>query len=192
MISETVHPVYTEWATKKQPAFRFARVLVIFSLALVCVLSRAAVSKLFDSRSPFRINFYGGAPQAYPMSYKLVVFRSSVTGGKRGQIVRECKVKRYLNKCAISSFLILILLFVSYSLISFNFYLFYIPGAAAEPLGSAREALTASRSTGWEPLLYSKTDPLLRFKDPKARSYLSNRKLPQCSKLLVFLVQSRT
>ena len=42
---------------------------------------------------------------------------------------------------AISSFLILILLFVSYSLISFNFYLFYFPGAAAEPLGSARGAL---------------------------------------------------
>ena len=41
---------------------------------------------------------------------------------------------------AISSFLILILLFVSYSLISFNFYLFYFPGAAAEPLGSARGA----------------------------------------------------
>jgi len=39
----------------------------------------------------------------------------------------------------------LILLFVSYSLISFNFYLFYFPGAAAEPLGSAR---------GWEPLVY--------------------------------------
>ena len=35
----------------------------------------------------------------------------------------------------ISSFLILILLFVSYSLISFNFYLFYFPGAAVEPLG---------------------------------------------------------
>jgi len=33
----------------------------------------------------------------------------------------------------------LILLFVSYSLISFNFYLFYFPGAAAEPLGIARE-----------------------------------------------------
>ena len=28
----------TEWATKKQPAFRIARVLVIFSLALVCML----------------------------------------------------------------------------------------------------------------------------------------------------------
>ena len=28
----------TEWATKKYPAFRFARVLVIFCLALVCVL----------------------------------------------------------------------------------------------------------------------------------------------------------
>ena len=53
----------------------------------------------------------------------------------------------------ISSFLILILLFVSYSLISFNFYLFYFPGAAAEPLGSARGALRAPRSTGWEPLL---------------------------------------
>ena len=35
----------------------------------------------------------------------------------------------------ISSFLILILPFVSYSLISFNFYLVYFPGAAAEPLG---------------------------------------------------------
>ena len=69
------------------------------------------------------------------MSYKLMVFRGSVTGGKRGQIVRECKVKRYLNNCAISSFFILILLFVSYSLISSNFYLFYFPGAAAEPLG---------------------------------------------------------
>ena len=53
----------------------------------------------------------------------------------------------------ISSFLILILLFVSYSLISFNFYLFYFPGAAAEPLGSAHGALRAPRSTGWEPLL---------------------------------------
>ena len=55
----------------------------------------------------------------------------------------------------ISSFLILILLFVSYSLISVNFYLFYFPGAATEPLGSARGALRAPRSTGWEPLAYS-------------------------------------
>ena len=55
----------------------------------------------------------------------------------------------------ISSFLILILLFVSYSLISFNFYLLYVPGAAAEPLGSARGALGAPRITGWEPLAYS-------------------------------------
>ena len=54
----------------------------------------------------------------------------------------------------ISRFLVLILLFVSYSLISFNFYLFYFPGAAAEPLGSVRGALRAPRSTGWEPLLY--------------------------------------
>ena len=38
----------------------------------------------------------------------------------------------------------MILLFVSYSLISFNFYLFYFPGAAAEPLGSARGALWGS------------------------------------------------
>ena len=30
----------TEWATKRQPAFRFARVLVIFSLALVCIMRR--------------------------------------------------------------------------------------------------------------------------------------------------------
>ena len=57
-------------------------------------------------------------------------------------------------KNVISSFRFLILLFVSYSLISFNFYLFYFPGAAAEPLGSARGALRAPRSTGWEPLLY--------------------------------------
>ena len=55
----------------------------------------------------------------------------------------------------ISSFLILILLFVSYSLISFNFYLVYFPGAAAEPLGNARGALRSPRSTGWEPLSYS-------------------------------------
>ena len=32
--------IYTAWATKKQPAIRFARVLVIFSLALVCILRR--------------------------------------------------------------------------------------------------------------------------------------------------------
>ena len=49
----------------------------------------------------------------------------------------------------------IILLFVSYSLISFNFYLFHFPGAAAEPLGSARGALRAPRSTGWEPLIQS-------------------------------------
>ena len=36
-----------------------------------------------------------------------------------------------------------------------SIYLFYFPGAAAEPLGSARGALMALRSTGWEPLLYS-------------------------------------
>ena len=53
----------------------------------------------------------------------------------------------------ISSFLILILLFVSHSLISFNFYLFYFPGAAAEPLGSACGTRRAPRSPGWEPLV---------------------------------------
>jgi len=47
----------------------------------------------------------------------------------------------------------LILLFVSYSLISLNFYLFYFPGAAAEPLGIARGALRSPWSTGWEPLV---------------------------------------
>ena len=52
----------------------------------------------------------------------------------------------------ISSFLVLILGFVSYSLISFSFCLFYFPGAASEPLGRARGALRAPRSTGWEPL----------------------------------------
>ena len=65
----------------------------------------------------------------------------------------------------ICSFLILIRLFVSYSLISFNFYLFYFPGAAADPLGSARGALRAPRSTGWEPLLYTIT--LRNFVVPK-------------------------
>ena len=30
----------------------------------------------------------------------------------------------------------------------------YFPGAAAKPLGSARGALRAPRSTGWEPLVY--------------------------------------
>ena len=35
-----------------------------------------------------------------------------------------------------------------------SIYLFYFLGAAAEPLGSARGALRAPRSTGWEPLLY--------------------------------------
>ena len=55
----------------------------------------------------------------------------------------------------ISSFVILILLFVSYSLISLNFYLFYFPGAAAEPLASARGALRAPRSTVWKPLSYT-------------------------------------
>jgi len=49
-------------------------------------------------------------------------------------------------------------IFVHYLLfeifISFNFYLFYFPEAAAESLGSARGALRAPRSTGWEPLLY--------------------------------------
>ena len=49
-------------------------------------------------------------------------------------------------------------LFVSYSLISFNFYLFYFPGTTAEPLGSARGALRAPRSTGWELLAYSLTE----------------------------------
>ena len=53
----------------------------------------------------------------------------------------------------ISSFLILILLFISYSSISFDFYFFYFPGVAAEPLGSARGR--APRSTGWEPLCYT-------------------------------------
>jgi hypothetical protein len=33
----------------------------------------------------------------------------------------------------------------------------YFPGAAAERLGSARGALTAPWSTGWEPLLYTIT-----------------------------------
>ena len=32
----------TEWATKKYPVYRFARVLVIFSLALVCILRRVS------------------------------------------------------------------------------------------------------------------------------------------------------
>ena len=60
---------------------------------------------------------------------------------------------QYTRYCVISSFLILILLFVFYFLISFKFYLFYFPEAVVEPLGSARGALSAPRSTGWEPLL---------------------------------------
>ena len=56
-------------------------------------------------------------------------------------------------------------IFVHYLLfeifISFNFYLFYFPGAAAEPLGSARGALRAPRSTGWEPLLYWVTSTIM-------------------------------
>ena len=32
--------IYTEWATKKLPAIRFARVLVMFCVALVCILRR--------------------------------------------------------------------------------------------------------------------------------------------------------
>ena len=40
----------TEWATKKYPAFRFARVLVIFSLALVCILCRV-FEQLVNSRA---------------------------------------------------------------------------------------------------------------------------------------------
>ena len=38
------------WATKKQPAFCFARVLVIFSLALVCILRRV-FEQLVNSRA---------------------------------------------------------------------------------------------------------------------------------------------
>jgi hypothetical protein len=41
-------------------------------------------------------------------------------------------------------------IFVHYFL--FEIYYYYFPGAAAEPLGSARGALRAPRSTGWEPL----------------------------------------
>ena len=40
----------TGWATKKLPAFRFARVLVIFSLALVCIL-RKVFEQLVNSRA---------------------------------------------------------------------------------------------------------------------------------------------
>ena len=70
----------------------------------------------------------------------------------------------------ISSFLILILLFISYSSVSFHFYLFYFPGAAAEPLGSARGALRAPRSTGCEPVPYDiwKNDIKMNSKEIRA------------------------
>ena len=46
---------YTEWATKKQPAFCFARVLVKFSLALVCILrivfEQSVNSRVVNSRA---------------------------------------------------------------------------------------------------------------------------------------------
>ena len=42
--------VYTGWATKKQSAFRFVRVLVIFSPALVCILRRVS-EQLVNSRA---------------------------------------------------------------------------------------------------------------------------------------------
>ena len=71
------------------------------------------------------------------MSYKLMVFRSSVTVGEEGIDSKGISVQN-----VISRFLILILLFVSYSLISFNFFYFIFlerPRSPwevhAEPLG---------------------------------------------------------
>lgn len=49
-----------------------------------------------------------------------------------------------------------------------------------------------ANGTRWGQSLQSKTDPSLRLKDPKARSYLSSRKLPYCPKHFVFLVHSRS
>ena len=83
------------------------------------------------------------------MSYKLIVFRSSVTGGEE-RIVRECKEisKQLRNVHAMK------LYFKNFEIYhNISIYLFYFPGAAMEPLGSARGTLRAPRSTGWEPLV---------------------------------------
>jgi hypothetical protein len=45
----------TEWDTKKKPAFRFARILVIFSLALVCIFRR--VFEQLNSRAEYSITY---------------------------------------------------------------------------------------------------------------------------------------
>ena len=50
LISFFLHTVYTEWVTKKYPAFRFVRVLVVFSLVLVCTLRRV-FEQLVNSRA---------------------------------------------------------------------------------------------------------------------------------------------
>ena len=66
-------------------------------------------------------------------------FGASGSGMTKRRLLEEARNSTWQISVqnVISSFLILILLFVSYSLISFNFYLSYFPGAAAEPLGSA-------------------------------------------------------
>ena len=83
------------------------------------------------------------------MSYKLMVFRSSVTGG-RG----ECKEisKQLRNVHAMKLYFKNFEIYRNISIYSQLPPIQYFPGAAAEPLGSARGALRAPRSTGWEPL----------------------------------------
>ena len=59
-----------------------------------------------------------------------------------------------MNEYVIFVHYLLFQIFIHSIFISLNFYVFYFPGAATEPLGSARGTLRAPRSTGWEPLLY--------------------------------------
>ena len=100
--------------------------------------------------------------EIYHLPRRLSVLRYNNCGASGSRMTKRRLLEEARNSTwqisvqnVISSFLILILLFVSYSLISFNFYLFYFPGVAAEPVGSARGALRVPRNTGWEPLLYS-------------------------------------
>ena len=48
--------ISTDWATKKKPAFRFARVLVMFSLALVRILRRV-FEQLVNSRAVTKLRY---------------------------------------------------------------------------------------------------------------------------------------
>ena len=117
--------------------------------------------------------------------HRLSVSRYNNFGASRSRMTKRRLIEEAQNSTwqisvqnVISSFLILILLFVSYSLISFNFYLFYFPGEAAEPLGSARGALRAPRSTGWEPLAYWNALSLLSLQITITQLFSEHKRLP--------------